>query len=213
MLRLVHRLTALIVLIFLAVHISHHLSGIFGVEFYNDLQKKLRLVYRNPFVEPLIIGAVIVQLIIGVVLWVKSLMRQNPRGFWSWLQIISGALIFLTVSQHLTAHFLARVDQGLDTTFYWPLSVMDGPPFIYYFAPYYFLMVASVFAHAGAGLRYILMDRGREKLADLVGIGFIIFGLGAGVMIDLILAQVFFTAELPPEWVEYLRLYAPDYAR
>jgi len=211
MLRRIHRLSGFVVLSFLMLHLSHHLSGIFGVEFYNGLQKKLRLIYRNPLVEPLIIGAVITQLSVGVVLWVKSLMRQRPRGFWPWVQIISGSLIFFTVGEHLIALYFARIDQGLDTTFYWPLSVMDGPPFIYYFAPYYFLMVASVFAHAGAGLRYILMDRGREKLANLVGIGFIISGLGAGVMIDLILAQVFFAVELPEEWIDYLRRFVADY--
>ena len=210
-LRAWHRYMAIFILLFVMLHMANHLMGVFGVEVYNSVQKQLRHVYKNPIIEPILIAAVIVQLCLGLVLLVKSMRQERPKGFWSWLQIISGILIILTISEHLIALYLARVINNLNTNFYWPLSVMDGPPFTYYFIPYYFLLVSSIFAHAAAGLHYIGLDRGASGRVDKFAIGLIIIGLLVATIIVLTLKQTFFDAALPPEWIEYLRQFSPTY--
>jgi hypothetical protein len=185
--------------------------GLFGFEIYNNVQNTLRKFYRNPYVEPILIAAVVMQLVVGLTLLVKSMRMQRPKGFWSWVQVVSGILIVLTIGEHLIALYLARVVSELNTNFYWPLSVMDGPPFTYYFVPYYFLMVSSVFAHAAAGLHYIGVDRGYSAKIDSIAIGLIILGIVIATIIVLILSQTFYEVELPPEWIDYLRQFSPSY--
>lgn len=209
--RSIHRCTAGLILVFLVTHIIHHVSGIFGVETYNTIQDNLRVVYRNQFIEPILLTAVVVQLFVGLSLLIMSIKQEWPKGFWGWLQLISGLLLFLTVGEHLIALYLARVESGLDTNFYWPLSVMDGAPFIYYFAPYYFLMVSSIFAHAAAGLHFIGRDRAWSEKVDRYAIGLIVLGLVIATLIVLILAQTFYHVDLPQEWLDYLRVFSPNY--
>jgi len=211
-LRAIHRATAYFVLAFVALHISNHLIGAFGFETYNHVQSLLRTIYRNTIIEPILITAVVFQLILGLTLLIKSLRKECPKSFWSWLQVVSGILIVLTIGEHLIAMYLARVVSDLDTDFYWPLSVMDGPPFTYYFIPYYFLMVSSVFAHAAAGLHFIGKDRGYSARIDIFAKALIILGLLIATFIVLILNQTFFEIELPPEWLEYLREFVPSYS-
>ena len=210
-LRALHRITAYFVLTFVVFHMGNHLAGLFGFDTYNNVQDTLRKFYRHPLVEPVLIAAVVAQLILGLVLLVKSLKLEKPKTFWSWLQVVSGILIILTIGEHLIALFLARIVSELDTNFYWPLSVMDGPPFTYYFIPYYFLMVSSVFAHAAAGLHFIGKDRGYSKKIDVFAIGLIVIGLIIATVIVLILNQTFYEVLLPGEWLDYLRQFSPEY--
>lgn len=211
MFRAVHRGTAYFLLTFLLLHIGHHMTGVLGVEAYNDLQKSLRLIYRHPIIEPILFFAVGLQLLVGLALVVKSVRQERPKGFWSWIQILSGITIFLTVGEHMLALYLARVIDGLDTTLYWPLSVMNGAPFVYYFAPYYFLMVASVFIHAAAGLHYIGLDRGYGSHVDVIAKFLIMTGVLVAGFIVMILSQLFFDISLPEEWLDYLRQFSPNY--
>ena len=210
-LRTLHRITAYFVLIFILLHISNHLMGLFGLELYNEVQSTLRLIYRNQFVEPILIFSVILQLVVGLILLIKSLKQSRPKNAWSWLQVISAILILLTVSEHLIAFYFARIVSELNTNFYWPLSVMDGTPFTYYFIPYYFLMVSSVFVHAAAGLHFIGVDRNYSPIVDRFAVALIILGLFVALMIVLILNQTFYEVVLPAEWIEYLRQFSPNY--
>ena len=210
-LRALHRYTAYFILIFLVFHIGNHLSGLFGFDTYNRLQGILRTIYRNPIIEPILIFSVILQLCVGLALMIKSLKQSRPKNLWSWLQLISGILILLTISEHLIALYLARVVSDLDTNFYWPLSVMDGAPFTYYFVPYYFLMVSSVFVHAATGLHFIGRDRNYSARVDTLAIGLIVIGILIAAVIVLILNQTFYDVPLPPEWIDYLRQFSPEY--
>jgi hypothetical protein len=183
------------------------------VETYNTIQDYLRIVYRNQFVEPVLIAAVVAQLILGLTLLIKSLRQERTKGFWGWLQLISGIIVFLTVGEHLIALYLARVESGLDTDFYWPLSVMNGAPFTYYFAPYYFLMVSGIFAHGAAALYFLGRERGHSQKVNGFAIGLVVLGILVATLIVLILGQAFYEVQLPPEWLEYLRVFSPDYGK
>lgn len=209
-LRAAHRVNAIALAAFILAHLLTHLSGFFGIETYNNVQSVLRTVYRFPPVEVLLLVSITAQLLMGVALLVMRLRRGRPYGFWAWLQVVSGGVFFVFMAQHLYSLAMARLYFDLDTNFYWPASVMSGPWFIYYFAPYYVLGVFALFAHAGAGVRFALYER-CPVAAQRVGAAFLIVGAAVALAIPPIIAGAFYEIHLPREWIDYLRFYAPDF--
>ncbi|PHR56407.1 MAG: hypothetical protein COA47_12905 [Robiginitomaculum sp.] len=210
-LRQLHKLSALVLLVFVTVHLGNHLSGWFGIDAYNQVQKALRVVYRFPPIEVLLLGLMGVQILLGATLLFKSLRRGRPRGFWSWAQILSGGVFLFFVVEHLWALYMARIAFQLETDFSWPASVMGGAPFTLYFIPYYFLGVFALLTHVGTGVRYWVMDAGHPKAANRVAIGFMLAGAVIGAAIIPVLTGALYDIPLKPEWLEYLRYFYPEY--
>jgi len=213
-----HRLTAYILIVFVVTHLGNHLFLIAGRDIYNSVQKILNTVYRNPILEPILIIAISFQVLSGLKMAISSLRRKPKRPFWRrqfWekAQIISGFAFAYFIIEHLAA--LAGVrwfNPNLETAFYWPASVMNGAPFTYYFVPYYFLGVLAVMTHMGIGLRFVALRKGKRQLGNILGIGSIILGGLFGVVIVLSLAGTFYDITLPPEWIDYLKMFYPGYA-
>ena len=67
------------------------------------------------------------------------------------------------------AVLVARSLGGLDTNFYFAAAGLHVWPFALFFAPYYFLAVAALFAHVGCALR-----RGRVVVAWMSGAGVVV---------------------------------------
>jgi len=209
--RTFHKLNAVFLTLFLVVHLATHLSGIAGIATYDSVQAIFRTVYAQPLVEAMLLVSIALQLIIGAKLLIRSWRNKRPSGFWHWTQTLSGGFFFVFMVQHLFSLGMARLYFDLDTTFYWPASVMSGPPFIYYFIPYYFLGVFAVIAHLGVGVRYWLLDTGRDRLADRVGIAFLLAGAAISAAILPIISGAFFDISLPAEWLEFLRWFVPTF--
>lgn len=197
-LRRVHGWLAAILIVFLILHFATHLSGLAGIETYNAAQAMARRIYRAPLVEPLLIAAFLTQMAIGArLLW--ALWRRGPRGPWQWAQLLSGAGILFFIVQHLPAFAVARFGFGLDTTFFWPASVMRGALALY-FTPYYFVGVLSLFVHLGCAVRMLLMRRGMRNAARLAGWSLSLAGAATGLAIVLMLLGAFYAIEFPAEW-------------
>ncbi|PCH67999.1 MAG: hypothetical protein COC12_10745 [Rhodobacteraceae bacterium] len=209
-LRKIHRWNALFLGSFILLHMATHLSGLWGIEVYNAVQKTLRLLYRNPIVEPLLAASVLVQMGLGLWLLLQGL-RRRLRSKWGRVQAISGMVFLFFLTEHMLAFVLARWVNGLDTNFYWPASVMSGPPFIWYFVPYYFFGVVALFIHMGCGFRLGLLRRGRKRAAINVFWGTTIAGGLIAGLIVLTLLGVFYRIELPGAWVAYLRQFVAGY--
>jgi len=209
--RPLHRCNALFLALFVAAHLANHLSGLGGIERYHAVQQTLRVVYRHPLVEPLLLASVLLQLVAGTALIVARWRQRSAHGFWGRLQIGSGIVFLLFMAQHLFSLGMARLYFDLDTNFYWPASVMSGPWFIYYFAPYYVLGVLSLFAHVGAGVCLALEARGSRRLGRRFALSLIGLGTAVSLAIPAIIAGVFFPIDLPAPWLDYLRFYAPGY--
>jgi succinate dehydrogenase/fumarate reductase cytochrome b subunit len=209
--RRAHRCNAVLLSVFILLHMITHLSGLFGIETYNDVQSLFRVLYRNTVVEVILIASVTVQLGIGLHLLIKRIRSGGNRGFWPILQIASGAVFFVFMAQHLYSLGMARLYFDLDTNFYWPASVMSGPWFVYYFTPYYVLGVFAIFAHIGAGFRFVMLDRGNRRLGQTVGVSFLVAGAAVSLVIPAVIGGLFFPIELPQQWIDYLRFYDPDF--
>jgi succinate dehydrogenase/fumarate reductase cytochrome b subunit len=212
-----HKFNALIIIVFAVAHIGNHLFFVGGPKIYNQVQDALNAVYRFPGIEQILLLSITMQTGVGLVLVVRSL-RQKPRrkfwqrDFWEKAQIISAVVFAVFIIEHLYALALVRWFTDLETSFYWPASVMSGPPFTYYFIPYYFLGVLALFTHIGIGLRYWAVDAGQQKLGDYIGIGAITLGAICSAVIVLALYGTFYEINLPPEWINYLKSFYPNYA-
>lgn len=199
-----HRWNAIFLGAFISLHFITHLSGVFGVDAYNKMQDLFRLVYRNSVVEPVLLSSFVLQIFWGILLLARRIHR-GVRGRWAWGQVLSGGIFLLFISQHLIALVLARWAGDMDTNFYWPASVMSGYPSIWYFFPYYFLGVLSLFIHLGCAVRLVLMRRNYRQHAQFGFWTLTWAGVVIAIVINATLMGAFFEIELPQEWTIYRR--------
>jgi succinate dehydrogenase/fumarate reductase cytochrome b subunit len=206
----IHRWNAMFLMAFIVFHMINHASGLWGIAAYNTVQDVLRVVYRNPFIEPLLLGSCLIQIVFGGVLIYRGY-RRLLKTAWGKVRVISGGLVLYFLGEHLLALVLARWVDGLDTNFYWPASVMSGPPFTWYFVPYYIMGVATLFTHIGCAVRLVLRREGYSTLGTAIAIALIVFGVALGAFIVSILLGSYYHIQLPDEWVAYLRRFVSSY--
>lgn len=181
--------------VFLLLHMGNHAMLLVGVEAHLAVQEALRRVYRHPLVEPILLVAVAVQIGLGArMIW----QRGWPRRGWARLQVLSGGVLGVFLLQHVTAALLTRwMKPDIETNVYWAASVVSRPAFATYFAPYYMLGVAAMFAHVAS---FLALRRRQPKIAR----GLVVFGAGYAIVIVLALMGVFGAIPLPPAYETYL---------
>lgn len=76
-----HYISGILITIFIGLHLFNHAYAILGVEKHVVLMSALRKIYRNPYVEPLLLGAVVVQanliLMLGTIVVIVILLGQT----------------------------------------------------------------------------------------------------------------------------------------
>lgn len=190
-----HRVLAGILGVFIVLHLTNHLALFWGVETHLRLQEILRLVYRNPIIEPLLILGFVSQIFIGIRLLIK---RGWPKKTWARLQTISGAILALFLLQHISAALFTRFSKpDIDTNIYWAASVVSRLEFALYFAPYYTLGLFALFLHIATFLAI------RKRKASLA-IGIVILGGVFSIALVSTLSGGFFEIELPHKYEIYL---------
>ncbi|NIA52168.1 hypothetical protein HAV22_00685 [Massilia sp. TW-1] len=165
--RRLHRAAGAVLAVFVTVHIANHLAALAGVDAHVRFMEQGRFVYRHPVVEAVLLACAALQAASGLsMLWTG---RHRRRMLIAWLQAGSGAYIALFLAIHVGAVLAARIVGGLDTNFYFAAAGLHVWPFVLFFAPYYFLAVAALFAHLGCALR-----RGGVVVAWTAGAGVIV---------------------------------------
>lgn len=153
-----HGVSAAVILVFATAHLANHLAGLFGGEAHRAVMDRLRLVYRDPWVEPLLLAVVAFQAASGVVLLVRALAR--PRSRLETLQSVSGAYLLLFFASHLSAVLRAH-SRGRDTDWGWLAGgELLTDPWSARLVPYYFLGVIALGVHGACGLRRVLESHG-----------------------------------------------------
>lgn len=192
-----HRCLAIGLGFFLMSHLIIHLSALGGAEMHLGLLSSTQGIYRNWFIEPLLLIGIFLQIFIGIKLVLRR-WRYPNKGFWGWTQIISGFYLAGFLLIHSSAALFSRHIAGLDTNFYWAAGTLNVGLLKVVFAPYYFLGVLSLFAHLGAALYFGWPKHGKLISKICLGIGILIGGL-----IVLTFSGAFYSINLPPEYVEY----------
>lgn len=143
--RKIHYLSGLTLTVFIGLHLLNHFCSIFGAGMHITIMEAMRSVYRNIFLEAVLIMAAFTQIVSGVKLFKAS--RKNATSFFDQLQIWTGLYLALFLGIHLSAVFAGRFVLHLDTNFYFGVAGLNSFPVNLFFIPYYALAILSFFGH------------------------------------------------------------------
>lgn len=200
-LKFFHRFLAIILGLFLSAHFLVHMSAIWGIEIYFKFFTPVQMVYRNKFIEPLLVIAFLSQVYVGIQL-LKRCWKNPRKRFWHWMQLLSGIYLAGFVLLHIAAALATRLVFGLETNFYWAAGTVNLAPIKYLFVPYYFLGLLSVFAHLSAAVHLRWRSHGKTIAPIILAGGTIVAGL-----IVTTYAGLFYEIDIPREYLEYYRSY------
>jgi hypothetical protein len=146
--RRAHYLSGIIITLFTGLHLFNHVCSLFGAETHIETMQVLRHFYRNPFIETILLFAVIVQIISGLKLYKIS--RKSAVSRFDKLHIWSGLYLAIFFIFHVSAVMIGRGVLHLDTNFYFGVAGLNTFPFNLFFIPYYTLAIISFFGHIAA---------------------------------------------------------------
>lgn len=147
-LRRLHYVSGLTIATFAFWHLGNHLFSLCGAENHIELMQIFRIVYRNVFVEIVLLMAVVVQICSGVSLFLYK-RKMQIFGFEK-LQIYTGLYLALFFVIHVSAVLVGRLILNLDTNFYFGAAGLNSFPVNLFFIPYYGLAVMAFFSHIAA---------------------------------------------------------------
>jgi hypothetical protein len=157
--RVVHGVTAAVILIYVLFHLTNHLFGLLGPDVHAEIMKMGRRIYRSPFVEPILVGLLLFQVIVGARLaWHWS---SVPADVFRVFQTGSGTYLAAFILAHLNSALIsARAMHHIETDWAWasgaPIGLIHDPWSIR-LVPHYALGVFFVLSHLCSGLRIVLL--------------------------------------------------------
>lgn len=190
-LRVAHGVLASLIVLFVAFHLSNHLSGLVGPELHAAIMKAGRTVYRFPLVEMLLVGLLLGQIVIGLVL-ARRWGRLPGDGF-RVFQIGSGLYLAAFIVTHLNSALIsARAVRHIETDWAWASGAPEGlihDAWNIRLIPHYGWGAFFVLAHLSLGLRHIMIAHGFPlPLANrLWTAGIVVCGLVAAAIVAALL--------------------------
>ncbi|WP_028980962.1 hypothetical protein [Sporocytophaga myxococcoides] len=143
-----HYLSGIFIAVFVTIHLLNHLISLAGVPEHIKLMETFRLLYRNIFIETILLGAILFQTISGLKLFrtkIKTVETPFER-----IQVWSGLYLAVFFFFHISAVMTGRYLLHLDTNFYFGAAGINTFPFNLFFVPYYGLAILSFFGHIAA---------------------------------------------------------------
>lgn len=197
-----HRITGIVVSVFIILHLGNHMSAIWGIETHISVMNTLRVIYRNPIVEVILISAFAFQSISGIRLF-YILFKKKHKSIGDKVKMYSGMLLGLFIINHIVATIGQRIYFDLDTNFYFAARVVLQDPLYYFFIPYYFLGIMSFGIHLAVIHRDKISSHIKPSHARLHYYGIIGTFLFISVFILLILAGTFYNIDVPEVYNVY----------
>jgi len=194
----IHSFSALVITIFVAIHLLNHLYSILGAAQHIELMTNLRIVYRNVFVETILILSVFIQMFSGIRLFVEK--RKIPLTNFDKIQLWSGLYLAVFFTFHLAAVFIGRQLLNLDTNFYFGVAGLNSFPFNLFFIPYYGLAILSFFGHIASihykKMKYSIFGLSPQKQSFVI----LTFGFILTIILFYGLTNHFQGIEIPTEY-------------
>jgi hypothetical protein len=148
-----------ILLLFVGPHIVNHVAGFWSGPVHIAVMNVVRRVYRNEFVQPVLLALIGFQILSGAAL-VRRRMRM-PSDIFGTVQTMCGVYIGIYFLAHITAVFAARYSD-VDTNWSWLTrpndSLLVSLTKLRLIAHYWAGPIAII-AHVACGLRWILLQR------------------------------------------------------
>lgn len=160
--RVVHGLTAAILVLYVSFHVANHLFGLVGPQAHAAVMKVGRVVYRSSLGEPLLVGAMLFQ--VGTGLYLAWRWSATPQGFHRTYQVASGAYLSMYILGHMNSVFVyARRFLGIPTDWNFAIGAPTGlihDAWNIRLLPHYALGVFFVLSHIASGLRVVVIGHG-----------------------------------------------------
>lgn len=194
----VHYFSGLFITAFIGLHLFNHLMALGGPERHISIMESLRLVYRNPVVELILLLAVIVQVISGIRLMVKR--WRKSTSFFERLQVWSGLYMAIFLLFHVTAVCVGRMVLDLDTNIYFGAAGLNAFPACLFFIPYYSLAILAFFGHVAAIHALKMKNRLGDLRAKRQGKVVLVVGIIVAVLCFYGLTNGFTGMDIPSEY-------------
>ena len=197
--RRLHRLSAVVLGVFTVLHLANHVVAVGGIASHIAVMSALRVLYRNPVSEIILVLAVLIQIVTGF----SGLRNAFKRNGVARVQALSGLVLAVFLFGHTVAVIGARIALGLDTNFYFAATVFNFAWLPWFFIPYYFLAILSVAVHVGAALYWRSKSTKTEMSAGMRRwflIAPIIIAVMIFIPIVLAFTGAFYPIHLPAEY-------------
>ncbi|WP_205193195.1 MULTISPECIES: hypothetical protein [Burkholderiaceae] len=163
--RVAHGVSAVILCFYVLFHLGNHLTGLIGPSAHAAVMDVGRSVYRDRFVEPVLVAAFLFQIVSGLYLsWRWS---ETRHDFFRTFQIASGAYLSLFILGHMNSVFIyARWYLHIPTDWNFATGAPTGlihDPWNIRLLPHYALGVFFVLGHLVAGFRVVLNAHGMDR--------------------------------------------------
>lgn len=197
---LIHRFNSLLLGAFIITHLGVHLAAVISPEAHGNALSYMRQYYAAPFLEPLLLISVVIQIISG---WAEF--QWFPKSAWRVARNLSGAYLLLFMTVHVVSVLYARYGDFVPTDFYWAAGTFAYEPLQYGGLAFYGLGVFSVFAHMISVTALYWKSAPENVIALMWLVGFTVTGL-----ILLAFSGAFYEIDLPPYVTEhYETTYGP----
>lgn len=204
MLHKLHRASAFIIGAYVSVHLFNHGLALRSVEAHIQFMESFRHIYRNLFVEILLLACVAFQVSSGIY-FIKKRWGQR-YGFFERIQALSGGYLAYFLLIHVGAVLFGRAVLKLDTNFYYAAAGMHVSPFQYYFLPYYFLAVVAIFGHIACAVHWLTRDNFSEVTRNYFGYTILVAGIVVSTLIIAAFAGVFYDIKIPQKYLATYQL-------
>ena len=181
-----HRASAVIIVAFAALHFASHLSAAHSLALNTRVVDAVRLVYKQPPMEALLLMALPVQ--IGTGLWLFRAARDRALSRWDRLQLASGLYLALFLAAHATATAYLFRDLSFRAASGARSGLFGDPSFL----AYYVLGPLAVFAHLACGTRSLTIRRLGPRRAEKLAAGLLGLGTLVTFLISLALCGIHF---------------------
>ncbi|WP_303312678.1 hypothetical protein [Hymenobacter sp. BT730] len=161
-----HRLSGLVLGVFIALHLGNHVLALHSIAWHQWGMTRLRLVYRQPVVETLLLAAVLWQIGSGLLLVCRGWPPATP--FFERVQGYSGLYLALFLLIHVGAVLVGRYVWHVETDFYFAARGLNTAPWYWFFGPYYLLAVGAIFGHLAAAHYRNRRNRDRAPMEALL---------------------------------------------
>lgn len=198
----VHYYSGLFISVFIALHFGNHLFALISPEKHMEIMEIVRLIYRNPLFEILLVGACITQIIAGISLYRNK--KKNIQNGFDKIHVYSGLYLAFFLTVHPVAIFVGRYYLEVDTNFWYGAMVVNLFPMLLFYVPYYFLGVFAFFAHVACIHRQRVMALGWDVSADKHAKTIMFVGALVGVLILAGFTGFFQGLSIPDEYLELL---------
>jgi hypothetical protein len=173
-----HAVSACAILaVFLLMHLGNHLVGLWSGAAHIRIMDVVRRVYRNPVMEPVLVGLILFQIASGVLLLRRRM--AGPGDLFGVIQALTGFYVAVYFVGHVIAAFSARM-AGTDTNWNWLtghdrglLFHLSGSAVL----AHYWVGPIAIVAHVACGLRVVAIEHGASPAvagraaSGLIGLG------------------------------------------